>query len=100
VKKQQTLRRRIRTAQGSQCFDLDWILSFFVLLDDQIARESAGLEPATSAVQQRRPRHALAGKQLLACGENLVPTEGWGDRSQNRLYDVRIVGNTKLIWDG
>jgi hypothetical protein len=24
----------------------------------------------------------------------LVPTEGWGDRSQNCLHDVRIVGNT------
>ena len=61
-------------------------------------RESAGLEPATSAAQ--RPRHALAGKQLLECGKNLVPTERWDNRSQNCLHDVRIVGNTELIWDG
>ena len=27
-------------------------------------------------------------------GDDLVPTEGWGDRSQNRLHDVRIIGNT------
>jgi hypothetical protein len=40
------------------------------------------------------------GEQLLECGENLVPTERWGDRSQNCLHDVRIVGNTELIWDG
>jgi len=63
-------------------------------------RESAGLEPATSAVQRQRPRHALSGKQLLECGENLAPTERWGDRTQNCLHDVRIVGNTELIWDG
>src|ERR1700751_383484 len=37
-------------------------------------RESAGLEHATSGVQLKRLRHALAGKQLLECGENLVPT--------------------------
>ena len=63
-------------------------------------RESAGLEPATSAVQRQRPRHAHSAKQLLECGENLVPTERWGDRTQNCLHDVRIVGNTELIWDG
>ena len=53
-----------------------------------------------SAVQRQRPRHALSGKQLLECDENLVPTERWGDRTQNCLHDVRIVGNTELIWDG
>src|SRR5580704_6700397 len=42
----------------------------------------------------------IAGNCLNECGENLVPTEGWGDRSQNCLHDVRIVGNTELIWDG
>jgi hypothetical protein len=26
--------------------------------------------------------------------DDLVPTEGWGDRSQNCLHDMRIVGNT------
>jgi hypothetical protein len=40
VKKQQILSRRIRTAPRCQWFDLDWILSFFVSLDDQIARIS------------------------------------------------------------
>jgi hypothetical protein len=98
VKKQQILKGESEPRQGSQWFDLDWILSFVVLLDG--SRESAGLEPATSAVQRQRPRHALSGKQLLEWGENLVPTERWGDRTQNCLHDVRIVGNTELIWDG
>ena len=40
MKKQQTLSRRIRTAPRCQWFNLDWILSFFVSLDDQIARIS------------------------------------------------------------
>jgi hypothetical protein len=43
---------------------------------------------------------AYPGNCLNECGENLVPTERWGDRSQNCLHDVRIVGNTELIWDG
>jgi hypothetical protein len=42
----------------------------------------------------------IAGTCLNECGDNLVPTEGWGDRSQNCLHHVRIVGNTELIWDG
>ena len=29
-----------------------------------------------------------------------MPTERWDDRTQNCLHDVRIVGNTELIWDG
>jgi len=36
----------------------------------------------------------IAGNCLNECGENLVPTEGWGDRSQNCLHDVRVIGNT------
>ena len=36
----------------------------------------------------------IAGNRLNECGDDLVPTEGWGDRSQNCLHDVRIVGNT------
>ena len=36
----------------------------------------------------------IAGNGLNECGDDLVPTEGWGDRSQNCLHDVRIVGNT------
>jgi hypothetical protein len=27
-------------------------------------------------------------------GDDLAPTEGWSDRSQNCLNDMRIVGNT------
>ena len=27
-------------------------------------------------------------------GDDLSPTERWGDRSQNCLHDMRIVGNT------
>jgi hypothetical protein len=45
-------------------------------------------------------RGALAGS--LSCHQvrfsmddkSLAPTEGWGDHSQNRLHDMRIVGNT------
>ena len=55
---------------------------------------TTGLEPATAAVQRQRPRHAHAGKQLLECGDDLVPTEGWSDRSQNCLHDVRVIGDT------
>jgi hypothetical protein len=36
----------------------------------------------------------LASNRLNESGDDLVPTEGWGDRSQNRLHDVRIIGNT------
>jgi hypothetical protein len=31
---------------------------------------------------------------LNECGDDLAPTEGWSDRSQNCLNDVRIVGKT------
>jgi len=31
---------------------------------------------------------------LNECGDDLAPTEGWSDRSQNCLNDMRIVGNT------
>jgi hypothetical protein len=27
-------------------------------------------------------------------GDDLAPTEGWGDRGQNCLHDMRVVGNT------
>ena len=36
----------------------------------------------------------IASNCLNECGDDLVPTEGWGDRSQNCLHDMRIVGNT------
>jgi hypothetical protein len=29
----------------------------------------------------------------------LSPTESWGDRSQNGFQNVRIVGDTELIWN-
>jgi hypothetical protein len=32
--------------------------------------------------------------RLNECCDDSVPTEGWGDRSQNCLHDMRIVGNT------
>jgi hypothetical protein len=36
----------------------------------------------------------IAGNCLNECGYDLAPTEGWGDRSQNCLHDVRIIGDT------
>src|SRR5438309_5773794 len=39
----------------------------------------------------------LQGTQIYylnECGDDLAPTEGWSDRSQNCLNDMRIVGNT------
>jgi len=39
----------------------------------------------------------LQGTQIYylnECGNDLAPTEGWSDRSQNCLNDMRIVGNT------
>jgi hypothetical protein len=36
----------------------------------------------------------IAGSCLNECGDDLVPTEGWGDRSQNCLHDVRVIGDT------
>ena len=30
---------------------------------------------------------------------DLSPTESWGDSSQNGLQNVRIVGDTELIWN-
>ena len=36
----------------------------------------------------------IAGNCLNECGDDLVPTEGWGDRSQNCLHDVRVIGDT------
>ena len=36
----------------------------------------------------------IAGNCLNDCGDDLVPTEGWGDRSQNRLHDVRVIRDT------
>jgi hypothetical protein len=39
-------------------------------------------------------RQWMTAGSLNECGDDLVPTEGWGDRSQNCLHDMRIVGNT------
>jgi hypothetical protein len=36
----------------------------------------------------------IAGNGLNECGADLVATEGWGDRSQNCLHDVRVIGDT------
>jgi hypothetical protein len=36
----------------------------------------------------------IAGNCLNERGDDLVPTEGWGDRSQNCLHDVRVIGDT------
>jgi len=36
----------------------------------------------------------IAGNGLNERGHDLVPTEGWGDRSQNCLHDVRVIGDT------
>jgi hypothetical protein len=30
----------------------------------------------------------------------LAPIESWGDGSQNCFQNMRIVGNTQLVWDG
>jgi hypothetical protein len=30
---------------------------------------------------------------------DLSPTESWGDSSQNGFQNVRIVGDTELIWN-
>ena len=35
--------------------------------------------------------------RLSECGDDLVPTECWGDRSQNCFHDMRVVGNAQLI---
>ena len=43
----------------------------------------------------------VLGNLLQSTGrDDLVPAEGWSDRSQNCLHDMRIVGNTELIWNG
>jgi len=31
---------------------------------------------------------------------DLAPMQSWGDSRQNCLHDMRIVGNTQLVWDG
>src|ERR1039458_2097195 len=31
---------------------------------------------------------------------DLTPIEGWGNGSLNCLQNMRIVGNTQLVWDG
>ena len=36
----------------------------------------------------------IAGNCLNEYGDDLVPTEGWGDRSQNCLHDVRVISDT------
>jgi hypothetical protein len=43
---------------------------------------------------QKRRSFSKAIYYLNECGDNLAPTEGWSDRSQNCLNDMRIVGNT------
>jgi hypothetical protein len=30
---------------------------------------------------------------------DLSPTESWGDRSQDGLQNMRVVGDTELIWN-
>jgi hypothetical protein len=42
----------------------------------------------------------MTSNSLNECGGSLAPTKGWRDRSQNCLHDMRIVGNTELIWNG
>src|ERR1700730_5892196 len=43
-----------------------------------------------------RPHHFPNRRppDLNECGDALLPTEGWGDRSQNCLHDVRVIGDT------
>ena len=41
--------------------------------------------------------HAAVCKRVLF---DLSPTESWGDSSQNGFQNVRIVGDTELIWNG
>jgi hypothetical protein len=83
------------------------------LAESRTTTHSAGCEPTDQAYRRRANFRGVqeraydervafaecssayrAGNCLNECGENLVPTEGWGDRSQNCLHDVRIVGNT------
>jgi hypothetical protein len=68
------------------------------VLQRLFAERSRNLE--TSFWRLLNFRLHIASNCLNECGDDLVPTEGWGDRSQNCLHDVRIVGNTELIWDG
>jgi hypothetical protein len=42
----------------------------------------------------------IASKCLDERGDDLAPTEGRSDRCENCLHDMRIVGNTQLIWNG
>jgi hypothetical protein len=36
----------------------------------------------------------MTDQTMIDCGDDLMPTEGWGDRSQNCLHDVRVIGDT------
>ncbi len=42
--------------------------------------------------------HHQNGKRLVGYGD-LAPIESWGDGSQNCLQNMRIVGNTQLVWN-
>jgi hypothetical protein len=54
----------------------------------QVTRLAAFAQPPDPARFSKEPIVSVN------VGDDLVPTEGWGDRSQNCLHDVRIVGNT------
>jgi hypothetical protein len=58
--------------------------------------QCTGLLGTILAISNPEPKTSLyiASNCLNECGDDLVPTEGWGDRSQNCLHDVRIIGNT------
>src|ERR1700675_662753 len=56
---------------------------------------SRGTRPQTLPMSSRM--HHFPNRRppdLNECGDDLVPTEGWGDRSQNCLHNVRVIGDT------
>jgi hypothetical protein len=65
--------------------------------------------PCVISLDKRASRHLAVGisdKCLMQLSENgvirlgdLSPTESWGDSSQNGFQNVRIVGDTELIWN-
>ena len=77
---------------------------YIIELTPPTAEEIRNARPLVRVLPQDALTHAMliavpyvcVQKMMIApCRKaDLVPTEPWGDRSQNCLHDVRIIGNT------
>jgi len=68
---------------------MDWLCTVEFIPDDDVVGNALG-----DGLQKSSGASRKQSLNFNECGDYLAPTEGWSDRSQNCLNDMRIVGNT------